>query len=154
MANQKLTQRSLATGVTLTDLIHIVITGDTTDDPAGSSYKATVGQMMDTISASTIMVIGVGTGSTERCSNSNSACGDYSTVSGGFNNASNGGYSTIRLQFFNKYNNWWWLSKYNINRIYIFNNWWRTTKYNINWFNIFNYWWWSSKHIKWIHLNR
>ena len=95
MANQKLTQRSLATGVTLNDLIHIVIPTDPTDDPAGSSYKATVGQMMDTISASTIMVIGVGTGSTERCSNSNSAYGDYSTVSGGFNNTSSGIYTTI-----------------------------------------------------------
>jgi len=95
MANQKLTQRTLATGVTLTDLIHIVIPTDPTDDPAGSSYKATVGQMMDTISASTIMVLGVGTGSTERCSNLNSAYGNYSTVSGGIYNTSNKDYSTV-----------------------------------------------------------
>ena len=95
MANQKLTQRSLATGVTLNDLIHIVIPTDPTDDPAGSSYKATVGQMMDTISASTIMGLGVGTGSTERCSNLNSAYGNYSTVSGGIYNTSNKDYSTV-----------------------------------------------------------
>ena len=41
-----LTDRSLATGVTLDDLIHIVITGDTSQgNPAGSSYKAKVSQV-------------------------------------------------------------------------------------------------------------
>jgi hypothetical protein len=49
MANQKLTERSLATGVTINDLIHIVITGDTTDSPQGSSYKATISQVSETI---------------------------------------------------------------------------------------------------------
>jgi hypothetical protein len=41
-----LTDRSLATGVTLNDLIHIVIPSDISQgNPAGSSYKATVGQV-------------------------------------------------------------------------------------------------------------
>jgi hypothetical protein len=41
-----LTDRVLATGATLQDLIHIVITGDTSQNPAGSSYKATIGQLL------------------------------------------------------------------------------------------------------------
>jgi len=46
-----LTDRSLATGVTLDDLIHIVITGDTSQgNPAGSSYKAKISQVFDSIS--------------------------------------------------------------------------------------------------------
>jgi hypothetical protein len=45
-----LTDRQLATGVTLTDLIHIVITGDTSQDPDGSSYKAKISQVFDSIS--------------------------------------------------------------------------------------------------------
>lgn len=40
-----LTDRTLASGVTLNDLIHIVITGDTSQNPAGSSYKAKVEQV-------------------------------------------------------------------------------------------------------------
>ena len=45
-----LTDRTLATGVTLQDLIHIVITGDTSQgNSAGSSYKATIQQVSDTI---------------------------------------------------------------------------------------------------------
>jgi len=45
----KLTTRSLASGVTLDDLIHIVITGDTSQDSAGSSYKASIQQVFDAI---------------------------------------------------------------------------------------------------------
>jgi len=44
-----LTDRTLATGVTLQDLIHIVITGDTSQNPAGSSYKTTIQQVSDAI---------------------------------------------------------------------------------------------------------
>ena len=47
-----LTDRTLATGVTLQDLIHIVITGDTTDSPAGSSYKATIQQVGNALTGS------------------------------------------------------------------------------------------------------
>lgn len=43
----KLTSRALASGATLDDLIHIVITGDTSQDPLGSSYKATLQQVLD-----------------------------------------------------------------------------------------------------------
>ena len=46
-----LTSRTLATGVTGSDLIHIVITGDTSQNPAGSSYKATISQIFDSLSA-------------------------------------------------------------------------------------------------------
>jgi hypothetical protein len=49
-----LTDRVLATGVTPNDLIHIVITGDTSQNPAGSSYKATMGQVLDLINPTTI----------------------------------------------------------------------------------------------------
>jgi hypothetical protein len=49
-----LTDRVLATGVTSNDLIHIVITGDTSQNPAGSSYKATMGQVLDLINPTTI----------------------------------------------------------------------------------------------------
>ena len=45
----KLTTRTLATGVTTDDLIHIVITGDTSQDPDGSSYKASIKQVFDAI---------------------------------------------------------------------------------------------------------
>lgn len=44
-----LTSRTLATGVTKTDLIHIVITGDTSQSVDGSSYKATISQVQDSI---------------------------------------------------------------------------------------------------------
>lgn len=44
-----LTDRTFATGVTLTDLIHVVITGDTSQNPAGSSYKATIQQVSNAI---------------------------------------------------------------------------------------------------------
>jgi hypothetical protein len=46
-----LTSRTLATGVTGTDLIHIVITGDTSQNPAGSSYKANIDQVKDYLSS-------------------------------------------------------------------------------------------------------
>ena len=46
----KLTTRSTASGVTTQDFIHIVITGDTTQDPNGSSYKASIEQVFDALS--------------------------------------------------------------------------------------------------------
>ena len=45
----KLTTRTLTTGVTINDLIHIVNTGDISQDPSGSSYKANIGQVADAI---------------------------------------------------------------------------------------------------------
>ena len=49
-----LTDRTLATGVTIDNLIHIVNTGDTSQNPAGSSFKATMGQVLDLINPTTI----------------------------------------------------------------------------------------------------
>jgi len=49
MPKQRLTDRQLTSGVTLTDLVHIVITGDTSQSSAGSSYKATIQQISDVI---------------------------------------------------------------------------------------------------------
>jgi hypothetical protein len=49
-----LTDQTLATGVTLNDLIHIVIPTDISQNPAGSSYKATVQQLFDSLSGNCI----------------------------------------------------------------------------------------------------
>lgn len=43
-----LTDQSFASGVSLNDLIHIVITGDTSQNPAGSSFKSTIQQLLIT----------------------------------------------------------------------------------------------------------
>ena len=45
-----LTSRTLATGVTLSDLFHIVKPYDFSQNPAGSSYKANVQQLFDSLS--------------------------------------------------------------------------------------------------------
>lgn len=47
---QRLTDRVIATGVTHNDLIHIVIPSDVSQDPDGSSYKATIQQVFDSLS--------------------------------------------------------------------------------------------------------
>lgn len=44
-----LTDQILASGVTSSDLIHIVITGNTSQNPAGSSFKASVAQVATAI---------------------------------------------------------------------------------------------------------
>lgn len=44
----RLTDRTFTTGVSTTDLIHIVVTGDTSQSSDGSSYKATVQQLLMT----------------------------------------------------------------------------------------------------------
>lgn len=48
-----LTDRTFATGVTLNDLIHVVITGDTSQNPAGSSFKASISQLLPSLSGLT-----------------------------------------------------------------------------------------------------
>jgi hypothetical protein len=53
-----LTDQSLASGVTLNDLIHIVIPTDTSQNPAGSSFKATIKQVADSITGSTVNLLG------------------------------------------------------------------------------------------------
>ena len=52
MSSKRLTDISSSTGLTLSDLIHIVNTGDTSQgNPAGSSYKATLNQVADAFSS-------------------------------------------------------------------------------------------------------
>ena len=71
----RLTDRTLATGVTLNDLIHIVITGDTTQSPEGSSFKATVQQLANVITGST----GSGTSGSSGTSGANGTSGSSGT---------------------------------------------------------------------------
>ena len=51
----KLTERQKASVLTLTDLIHVVITGDTSHDPQGSSYKAEISQIIDLFPAPLVL---------------------------------------------------------------------------------------------------
>jgi hypothetical protein len=53
MPKQKLTDRQFISGVTLADLLHFVVTGDTSQNPAGSSYKGSVEQLFNTFSSFT-----------------------------------------------------------------------------------------------------
>jgi hypothetical protein len=57
MANKKLTDLSTASAVTNDSLVHIVNTGDTSQSPSGSSYKATIQQIFDSMSGETIIDI-------------------------------------------------------------------------------------------------
>ena len=41
----RLTDRTYITAITSTDLIHVVVTGDTSQSADGSSYKATIQQL-------------------------------------------------------------------------------------------------------------
>jgi len=93
-----LTDRTLATGVTLQDLIHIVIPTDVSQNPAGSSYKATIQQVSDAIfsgftGATQLYEVGFGTDSTQRVGVSADASGNWSLVSGGKGNSASGNYS-------------------------------------------------------------
>ena len=54
MAKQRLTDKTLASSVSLNDIVHIVKTGDTSQNPAGSSYKATVSQIVSTYSGTSV----------------------------------------------------------------------------------------------------
>jgi len=47
-----LTDQTQVSGVSLTDLIHVVVTGDTSQNPAGSSFKASIQQVADAIGSS------------------------------------------------------------------------------------------------------
>jgi hypothetical protein len=101
-----LTDRSLATGVTLQDLIHIVITGDTSQgNPDGSSYKATIGQVSDAIlpsfTATSLYEVGVGIDSTQRKNVTADARGDCSLVSGGYGNTALGNCSVVSGGYLN-----------------------------------------------------
>ena len=49
---QRLTDRVLAPTISVNDIVHIVITGDTSQNPAGSSYKASLAQLASVIGTS------------------------------------------------------------------------------------------------------
>lgn len=90
-----LTDRSLASGVTPQDLIHIVIPTDISQNPAGSSYKATIGQVLSGFTGTTIYEEGLGSCSTQRIGVGADASGNYSVVSGGYCNTVCGNYSFL-----------------------------------------------------------
>lgn len=79
-----LTDRTFATGVTLDDLIHIVITGDTSQNPAGSSFKATIGQVAIALSGTS------GTSGTSGSSGSNGTSGTSGSSGANGTNGTNG----------------------------------------------------------------
>ncbi len=54
----RLTSRSLASGASLNDLIHIVITGDTSQSAQGSSYKASLSQLVPLFGGPDVFVTG------------------------------------------------------------------------------------------------
>ena len=92
-----LTDQIPATGVNLTDLFHIVDPNDLSQgNPAGSSYKATFQQVLSSLTGGTsVMIVGAGSCSVERCGNNNDASGNCSTVSGGYCNTSSCNNSTV-----------------------------------------------------------
>jgi len=74
----RLTDRVLASGISATDLIHIVITGDTSQSPEGSSYKAEIGQIQ-TFFGQQLIITGTGITSSIRRDSGNSASGNFSS---------------------------------------------------------------------------
>ena len=60
----KLTDRQKASGLTPTDIVHIVLTNDSTQDPHGSSYKAEIQQFIDIMPKYPIITGGTYTGGT------------------------------------------------------------------------------------------
>ena len=86
-----LTSRTIAPTVTTNDLVHIVITGDTSQgNPSGSSYKATIGQIGLAIGTGNTITISGGTDISVTGSHPNFGIsftgitgGDYLPLSGG-----------------------------------------------------------------------
>ena len=64
MSKQRLTDILIASGISLNDLIHIVNTGDTTQNPYGSSFKGTVQQLATAIGGSSGLLVLTTSGST------------------------------------------------------------------------------------------
>ena len=64
MSKQRLTDKTSASSVSLNDIIHIVKTSDTTQNPLGSSYKATVLQFASVIGGGAIFTGGTVSGPT------------------------------------------------------------------------------------------
>ena len=64
MSKQRLTDKTSASSVSLNDIIHIVKTGDISQNPLGSSYKATVLQFASLIGGGSIFTGGTISGPT------------------------------------------------------------------------------------------
>ena len=90
----KLTDRQLASGASLTDLLHIVIPSDKSQNPNGSSYKIEMGTYASLFSTPTYWING-SSGLYSLKANNNSglnAIGNYS-IAEGYNTHANGDYS-------------------------------------------------------------
>jgi hypothetical protein len=85
----RLTDRILASGVSLTDLIHIVITGDTSQSPEGSSYKASISQVKS-LFGDQIIITGTGITSSIRKNSGNLSSGNFASSIPGSGNTSSG----------------------------------------------------------------
>lgn len=85
-----LTSRLSASGASLTDIIHIVITGDTTQNLAGSSYKIDMGSYIPLFSglSTTYWSGGTGIGSVATTNGDNIANANYSLAEGNQTTAS------------------------------------------------------------------
>lgn len=90
-----LTDQILTPSVKLNDLIHIVNPDDISQNPDGSSYKATIQQVISGVTGNTLYEVGSGSDSTQRVGVSNDSSGDCSVISGGFNNTVITDYSSI-----------------------------------------------------------
>lgn len=75
MAKQRLTDRQRVSGLTINDLVHVVVTGDTSQNPEGSSYKAEIGDLFATFSSHTC-TYGIVTDQIDSCSGSITINGD------------------------------------------------------------------------------
>ena len=99
-----LTDQTFTTGVTLSHLIHVVDPFDTSQgNLSGSSYKATIGQVLSGFTGTTLYEVGSGKDSTQRTGVSSDSSGNYSVVSGGISNTvlglagfvGGGGFNTV-----------------------------------------------------------
>lgn len=84
-----LTDRQSASGISETDLIHIVIQGDHTDSPQGSSYKVEIGEYLKIFSGNTDVFVSGGSYSDSTYTFNNSTGGTFS-ISGLTHNSVHG----------------------------------------------------------------
>ena len=72
----RLTDRSFPPYISSDALVHIVLTGDTTDSPEGSSFKASIGSLFTSVD-NAVIITGTGINSSVRKLVNNEASGDY-----------------------------------------------------------------------------
>jgi hypothetical protein len=89
----RLTDRSFPPYISPDALVHIVLTGDTTDSPEGSSFKASIGSLFTLDNA--VIITGTGINSSVRKLVNNEASGDYSGALGGYSNSATTNYSMV-----------------------------------------------------------